>query len=141
MFVKLNRQKNSMRQLEQLYHLENRTFTVSKNLGDFPVHAIMFSSYESEKMINGTFRGERISSGRFHGRFVAVDQIELFFQWLDSSSLLAVSGRLWGFICGNPSEKLQMFLNWYCLHGKEGSGILSCTELKTMLDNMKQESK
>ena len=102
-----------MRQLEQVYHLENRIFTVSKNLGDFPVHAIIFSSYESEKMINGTLQGEGISSGRFHGRFVALDQIELFFQWLDGSSLLAVSGRIWGFICGNPSGKLQLFLNWY----------------------------
>ena len=103
-----------MRQLEQVYHLENRTFTVSKNLGNFPVRAIMFSSNESEKMINGTLRGEGISSGRFHGRFVAVDQIELLFQWLDDSSLLVVSGRLFGFVCGNPSEKLQMFLN--CLN-------------------------
>ena len=128
MFVKLNRQKNNMRQLEQVYHLKNRTFTVSKNLGDFPVHAIIFSSYESEKMINGTLQGEGISSGRFHGRFVALDQIELFFQWLDGSSLLAVSGRIWGFICGNPSGKLQLFLNWYYTCGKEGLGLLSCTE-------------
>ena len=123
-----------MRQLEQVYHLENRTFTVSKNLGNFPVRAIMFSSNESEKMINGTLRGEGISSGRFHGRFVAVDQIELLFQWLDDSSLLVVSGRLFGFVCGNPSQKLQMFLNWYCERGKEGFGLLSCTELETHAD-------
>lgn len=129
MFVKLHRQKTYMRQFEHVYHLKNRIFNVSKNLDDFPVHVIIFSSYESEKMINGTLRGEGISSGRFHGRFVAADQIELFFQWLDSTSLLAVSGRLWGFICGNPSEQLQLFLNWYCTHGKERLGLLSCTEM------------
>ena len=122
-------QRTYMVRFEQVYHLENRTFTVSKNLGDFPVHTIIFSSYESEKMINGTLQGEGISSGRFHGRFVALDQIELFFQWLDGSSLLAVSGRIWGFICGNPSGKLQLFLNWYYTCGKEGLGLLSCTEM------------
>jgi len=119
-----------MRQLEQVYHLENRVFIVSKNLGDFPVQAIIFSSHESENMINGTLRSEGISSGRFLGRFVASDQIELFFQWLDSSSLLVVSGRLLGFLCGDPSEKLQMFLNWYYMRGKQGFGAMSCTELK-----------
>ena len=119
-----------MRQFEQVYHLENRVFIVSKNLGDFPVQAITFSSYESDNMINGTLRGEGINSGRFLGRFVAIDQIEFFFQWLDSSSLLVISGRLWGFICGNPSDKLQMFLNWYCMRGKKGFGALCCTELK-----------
>jgi len=119
-----------MLRFEQVYHLENRTFTVSKNLGDIPVRAIIFSSYESENMINGTLRGEGISSGRFLGRFVASDQIDVFFQWIDSSSLLVVSGRLWGFICGNPSEKLQMFLNWYCMRGKKDFGAMSCAELK-----------
>lgn len=117
-----------MRQLEQVYHLENRTFTVSKNFGDFPVHTIIFAPYDSERIINGTLQGEGISSGRFHGRFVALDQIELFFQWIDGSSLLAVSGKIWGFICGNPSGILQLFLNWYCTSGKEGLGLLSCTE-------------
>ena len=120
-----------MRQLEQVYHLENRIFTVSKILGVFPVHTIIFSAYESERMIDGTLRGEEISSGRFHGRFVAVDQIEIFFQWLDIESLLVVSGRLLGFICGNPYEDLKLFLNWwYCNSGDECIGLLSCTELK-----------
>jgi len=129
MFVKFHWQRTYMRQFEQVYHLENRTFNVSKNPGDFPVHVIIFSSCESEKMIDGTLRGEGISSGRFYGRFIAADQIELFFQWLDDASLLAVSGRIWGFICGNPSEQLQLFLNWYCTHGKERLGLLSCTEM------------
>jgi hypothetical protein len=119
-----------MLRFEQVYHLENRTFTVSKNLGDIPVRAIKFSSYESENMINGTLRGEGISSGRFLGRFVASDQIDVFFQWIDNLSLLVVSGRLRGFICGNPSEKLQMFLNWYYMRGKKGFGAMSCAELK-----------
>jgi hypothetical protein len=81
-------------------------------------------------MINGTLRGEGISSGRFLGRFVASDQIDVFFQWIDNLSLLVVSGRLRGFICGNPSEKLQMFLNWYYMRGKKGFGAMSCAELK-----------
>ncbi len=119
-----------MSQFEQIYHLKNLTFTVSKKSGDFPVQLIIFQSYESEKNINGTLQGEEIRSGRFHGRFVASDQIELFFQWLDGSSLLTVSGRLWGFICGYPPGKLQLFLNWYCTPGKECFGLLGYIELK-----------
>lgn len=127
---KFTQENNDMRQSEQVYNLKNRTFSVSKNLGAFPVHTIIFSAYESERMIYGTLRGEGINSGQFNGRFVAVDQLEIFFQWIDSVSLLEVSGRLWGFICGNPSEKLLLYLNWHYTYGNIGVGLLSCTELK-----------
>jgi len=114
---------------EQVYNLDNRIFIVSKNMGYFPVHTFIFMPNESNVMIHGTLTGESIRSGQFLGRFVESNQIELFFQWIDGLSLLEVSGRLWGYICGNPSDKLQMFLNWYCTRGQEGIGVLSCTEM------------
>lgn len=119
-----------MFRFEKIYNLENRSFIVFNNLGNFPVNSIMFSSCESNNMINGALLGEGISSGRFLGRFITRDQIELIYQWVDNSSLLVFSGKLWGFVCGDPSDKLQMFLNWYCMCGKQGFGAMSCKELK-----------
>ncbi|WP_028319026.1 hypothetical protein [Desulfobulbus elongatus] len=119
-----------MRTYERAYCLESRLFTVSKNADGFPVHTIVFSSHQSEEAVNGALRGDGISSGAFLGRFVAPDQIELFFQWFDRTSSFVISGRLWGFICGNPSEGLQLFLNWHFARGSTRYGAVSYTELK-----------
>ena len=119
-----------MYQFERIYHLERRIFTISKHIDYFPVETIVFSSHDFGEVISGILKGSEISSGRFIGKFIEKDQVQLFFQWFDSSLSLIVSGKLWGFICGNPSDKLQLFLNWSCVRIKTGNGVVSYTELK-----------
>lgn len=80
-------------------------------------------------MLNGILEGERITSGKFIGKFIAKDQIELFFQFFENSSSSVFSGRLWGFVCGNPYEKLTMFLNWHYKEYNKSLGSIACIEL------------
>jgi hypothetical protein len=119
-----------MIQSDRIYHLENQTFIVSNNVDCFPVQRISFSSSQTNEEISGILQGEGISSGRFTGKFFAKRQIELIFQWFDRSTLHFVTGRMFGFICGNPSGKVQIFLNWYCLYGKQGYGAASYSQLQ-----------
>jgi len=114
-----------MIQSERVYHLENQIFTISNNVDGFPVQRISFSSPQSKEDINGTLQGETITSGKFTGRLTAMDQFELFFVWLDVSSSCSVAGKIFGFLCGDTSEKIKIFLNWYCLYGKQGYGAAS----------------
>lgn len=103
-----------MMQFERAYPLENKTFIVSINVDGFPVQRISFSSSQSNKEINGILQGEGIISGKFTGRFVASHQIELLFRWFDLSSSHFVTGKIFGILGVNTTEKVQMFLNWYC---------------------------
>lgn len=119
-----------MIQSERVCHLESQTFIISKNVDGFPVQRISFSSPQSKEEINGTLQGEGITSGKFTGRLIATDQIELFFLWFDVSSSRSVAGKIFGFLCGDASEKMQIFLNWYCLYGKQGYGAASYIQLQ-----------
>jgi hypothetical protein len=119
-----------MIQSERIYSLDNHTFIVSKNVDGFPVQCIFFTSSESNEEIKGILQGEGIRSGEFTGRFFATDQFELIFSWFDLSLTHVVTGKIFGFLCGNTSGKVQIFLNWYCLYGKQGYGAASYTQLQ-----------
>ena len=119
-----------MMQSKRVYILENQTFVVSKNVDGFPVQCISFLSPQSNEEINGVLQGEGISSGEFTGRFIAANQVELFFRWLDRSSSHCVTGKIVGILCGDTSGEVQFFLNWYCLHGRQGYGAASYTQLQ-----------
>lgn len=119
-----------MVQSERVSLLENLTFTLSKNVDGFPVQRIFFSSPLSKGEINGLLHGEGITSGKFTGRLIASDQIELFFLWFDGSSSRSIVGKLFGFIYGNTSVRMQLFLNWYYIHGQHGYGAASYIQLQ-----------
>jgi len=119
-----------MIQSERVYILENQTFIVSKNVDGFPVQRIFFSPPQSNEEIKGFLQGEGITSGKFTGRFIASDQVELFFSWFDWLSSHCVTGKIFGFFYGDPSEKMQIFLNWHCLHGRQGYGTASYIQLQ-----------
>lgn len=118
-----------MIKFERVYRLESKTFIVSNNVDDFPVQLISFSSPELNEEINGILQGEGMDSGRFTGRFIETDRIELYFSWYDEALSRIVIGRIFGFICGCTSEKLKIFINWYLLYGKIGYGAASYNQL------------
>ena len=114
---------------ERVYNLENQTFILSKNVGGFPVQHISFSSAQLQQAIIGNLQGEGITLGKFAGRLIATDKIELFFLWIDVSSSRSVAGNIFGFLCGNTSEKIHIFIDWYFLYGKQGHGTASYIQL------------
>ncbi len=116
-----------MNQYARIYNLDNRRFVLSKNDNGFPAECIAFSFHQLDNVLMGTFQGDGIIESHLLGKFVAADRIEVLFQWLDQS-LLLFSGAFSGLICGPPSEKLHLFLNWQWLCGATGKGAASFIE-------------
>ncbi|MBM9614570.1 hypothetical protein JWJ90_09735 [Desulfobulbus rhabdoformis] len=119
-----------MQKFELANYLSQQEFTLSKNIGYFPVQKIIFPTQKNRVIIGGILQGEEINSGSFLGKFINYDQIYLSFHWIDKYSSIVVSGKIWGVICKNRHGLIHLFLNWCFISGKNGFGTVSYKELR-----------
>ena len=110
-----------------MYNLNNKRFVVVDNENGLSSQKTVFLYYQIDDVITGDYRGGEILEGRFLGKYIPPDRMNMLFQCITREHAL-LSGEARGTVSKGDDGRLRLSYDWKWLSGDTGGGISSYIE-------------
>lgn len=110
-----------------MFNLDKKQFVVVDNEHGLSSQDTIFRYYQDGEIVTGDYSGGEIEQGRFVGKYVKTNRIDLLFQCITCSGEL-LSGEAKGSVDSDDAGLLRLVFDWRWLSGAHGNGISSYIE-------------